>query len=247
MLERLSRSELAHMMRLATRCLATTSDSHLEDVVTELGEVIPFRKAALCAVRSEDGGASLEHFVNHSYGPRWADLYTRHGFNRVDPVLNYSPGAPAAFSWREAFSKSEAPRSMSFVEAARDFGFVDGISYTCTATGSRPFRTVLSLADVGGADDRTVRILVGVGPHIHEAYRRRLQDGHERDAVPLLSPREKEVLEWAQEGKTYWEIGRILGISERTVKYHFARIKAKLDVMSPCHAVARAMRMGLIA
>jgi LuxR family quorum-sensing system transcriptional regulator SinR len=61
-----------------------------------------------------------------------------------------------------------------------------------------------------------------------------------------LSVREREVLCWAQQGKTYWEIGCILGISQRTVKFHVARIKAKLDVVSMAHAIAQAMRMGLI-
>jgi DNA-binding CsgD family transcriptional regulator len=62
-----------------------------------------------------------------------------------------------------------------------------------------------------------------------------------------LSPREREVLSWAQQGKTYWEIGSILGISERTVKFHVARIKTKLDVVSTAHAIAKAMRAGLIS
>jgi DNA-binding CsgD family transcriptional regulator len=61
-----------------------------------------------------------------------------------------------------------------------------------------------------------------------------------------ISAREREVLCWAQQGKTYWEIGCILGISQRTVKFHFARIKAKLDVVSTAHAIAKAMRIGLI-
>src|SRR4029079_13453763 len=67
----------------------------------------------------------------------------------------------------------------------------------------------------------------------------------EREPVEI-SAREREVLCWAQQGKTYWEIGCILGISERTVKFHFARIKVKLDVVSTAHAIAKAMRAGLI-
>lgn len=61
-----------------------------------------------------------------------------------------------------------------------------------------------------------------------------------------LSAREREVLCWAQEGKTYWEIGCILGISQRTVKFHIQRIKSKLDVVSTAHAIAKAMRNGII-
>ncbi|WP_447973005.1 LuxR family transcriptional regulator [Nitrospira sp. Kam-Ns4a] len=42
--------------------------------------------------------------------------------------------------------------------------------------------------------------------------------------APVLTKREREVLEWMKEGKTNWEIGRILGISERTVRFHVGNI-----------------------
>jgi DNA-binding CsgD family transcriptional regulator len=66
-------------------------------------------------------------------------------------------------------------------------------------------------------------------------------------AVAELSAREREVLCWAQQGKTYWEIGCILGITQRTVKFHIQRIKSKLDVVSIAHAIAQAMRRGIIS
>ena len=54
-----------------------------------------------------------------------------------------------------------------------------------------------------------------------------------------LSPREYECLEWAAQGKSAWEIGRILGISRHTAAFHLENAKAKLGVRSICQAVAR--------
>lgn len=62
-----------------------------------------------------------------------------------------------------------------------------------------------------------------------------------------LSPRELTVLLWMKEGKTNWEIARILGLSERTVRFHVGSIFEKLDVTSRTQAVARALGTGLIA
>jgi DNA-binding CsgD family transcriptional regulator len=62
-----------------------------------------------------------------------------------------------------------------------------------------------------------------------------------------LSPRELSVLLWMKEGKTNWEIAKILGLSERTVRFHVCRIFKKLDVSSRTQAVARAMGNGLLA
>jgi DNA-binding CsgD family transcriptional regulator len=57
----------------------------------------------------------------------------------------------------------------------------------------------------------------------------------------ILSKREIEVLSWLKEGKTSWEIARILRISERTVNFHVGNILKKLDANNRTHAVALAV------
>lgn len=61
-----------------------------------------------------------------------------------------------------------------------------------------------------------------------------------------LTDRECTVLDWLKEGKTNWEIAAILGISERTVKFHVANIRTKLSASSRSHAVALAYSNNLI-
>lgn len=39
-----------------------------------------------------------------------------------------------------------------------------------------------------------------------------------------------EVLEWMSEGKSNWEIGKILTCAEETVKKHLQRVYKKLEV-----------------
>ena len=65
-------------------------------------------------------------------------------------------------------------------------------------------------------------------------------------APARLTPREREVLSWVAAGKSYWEVGRILGISERTVRHFMANSRAKLDAVSNKQAVALAVTAGLI-
>ena len=57
------------------------------------------------------------------------------------------------------------------------------------------------------------------------------------ESISNLTNREVEVLRWIKEGKTNWEISRILNITERTVKYHTENIYKKLGVSSRTHAV----------
>jgi LuxR family quorum-sensing system transcriptional regulator SolR len=61
-----------------------------------------------------------------------------------------------------------------------------------------------------------------------------------------LTSKEREVLHWVVEGKTSWEIGRIVSMSERTVKFHLRNIYSKLNVANRAQAVTTAGRLGLI-
>ena len=73
--------------------------------------------------------------------------------------------------------------------------------------------------------------------------RSRLADA---DSITLTA-REVQVLQWAAEGKTEWEIGFILGLSEHTAEKFIRSARAKLHAANRTHAVARALKLGLIA
>lgn len=63
---------------------------------------------------------------------------------------------------------------------------------------------------------------------------------------PRLTPRELEALRWTMEGKTAWEVGAILGISERTAVLHLQNAMRKLEAANKHQAVLKALRLGLI-
>ncbi|MEP0390657.1 helix-turn-helix transcriptional regulator [Erythrobacter sp.] len=58
-----------------------------------------------------------------------------------------------------------------------------------------------------------------------------------------LTGRESDCLHWATQGKTNWEIAKILDISENTVRYHFKNIYRKLG----CNSRSQAVRIGINA
>lgn len=61
-----------------------------------------------------------------------------------------------------------------------------------------------------------------------------------------LSPREKEVLEHLAQGLTERQIGERLFISPNTVKTHLRIVLIKLEARNRVHAVAKALRAGII-
>lgn len=62
------------------------------------------------------------------------------------------------------------------------------------------------------------------------------------EAGQNLTTRERDVLTWVAEGKSDWEIGVILGLSESTVRFHVDNARRKLNAANRTHAVARFLR-----
>jgi DNA-binding CsgD family transcriptional regulator len=119
----------------------------------------------------------------------------------------------------------------------------------------------LAIPIVGGAGTEGLAILSGpierlnalarslLQIAVHLAFKRATQLNSEpASEVPsTLSARQAECLGWVAQGKTDPEIGIILGVSPRTVRFHLDKAKDKLKVMTRVQAVTKAVRDRLIA
>jgi DNA-binding CsgD family transcriptional regulator len=70
--------------------------------------------------------------------------------------------------------------------------------------------------------------------------------GHNASNAILISARELDCLKWMAAGKTAWEASVILGISERTVRFHLNAAREKLNCLTTTQAVAKAVSQQLI-
>lgn len=71
-------------------------------------------------------------------------------------------------------------------------------------------------------------------------------NGVDSDEQILMSARELDCLSWTAAGKTAWEASIILGISERTVRFHLNVAREKLKCATTTQAVAKAISNKLI-
>jgi DNA-binding CsgD family transcriptional regulator len=71
-------------------------------------------------------------------------------------------------------------------------------------------------------------------------------NGHDCSKEIIMSARELDCLKWAAAGKTAWEASVILGISERTVRFHLNTAREKLGCSTTTHAVAKAIANHII-
>ena len=133
--------------------------------------------------------------------------------------------------WKERvdnMSLSCKPKRFASMEAV-DGGFI----FCQTSHLGRDFASCLFLENRSETPPKEKRVLELVIPYLLHLMEDLQNVGF---ILSQLTEREKEVLMWLGEGKSNWEIGRILDISERTVKYHISNILAKLNLVNRVQA-----------
>lgn len=131
------------------------------------------------------------------------------------------------------------------------YGYRTGISMVLHLPGGRHFMMGVDRDRDLPSDEaqltRMVADLQLLAVHAQDAAGRLLlEEAQEQLKLPRLTAREREVLRWTGEGKSSWEVGAILGMSEHTVNFHLRNLMGKLDVTSKHQAVLKALSLGLI-
>lgn len=80
---------------------------------------------------------------------------------------------------------------------------------------------------------------------IHQVAYKLIKEGEVTPEIKLTN-RELECLQWAAAGKTNGEIGTILGVTKRTVRFHLINVADKLNTSNRYHTVAQAISLGLV-
>ncbi|MER9338804.1 LuxR family transcriptional regulator [Mesorhizobium sp. M0293] len=180
-----------------------------------------------------------------TYPDKWQERCVQMGYNKIDPIVKTIRKRAGAFRWSEVYedkSTTEAERRI-FDEAAT-FGLRSGISVPL----HRPNGSfaIVSFAQVLDREihNTTITYLELVALHFHLRVAELTNSGV--TDTPALSPREKECISWVARGKSSWEIGRILKISDNTVNFHIKNVLRKLNVSNRTVAAIEAINIGII-
>ncbi|MGO4525460.1 autoinducer binding domain-containing protein [Microvirga sp. 2MCAF35] len=173
----------------------------------------------------------------------WSLRYFSHGYIFRDPTIRSVQTSPASFLWSElepiCRSDTYAWRVM---DEAGDFKLRQGFTIPLTTLDG----DVAGFSIAGerleiSPEDRGVLTLLAT-----YALGRSILLREEDRSTITLTPRERETLQWAAEGKSEWEIGERMGISEHGVDKHMRSAREKLGTRTRTHAVAEAIRLRLI-
>ena len=184
----------------------------------------------------------MPHLIS-TYPTKWTDHYLRNRYEKVDPVIVGSLKTAEPFEWGIGLSPTPLSKAQyGLLDEAAQFGIRCG--FTVPVHDPRgPIAAVTFAADERRAAfqhciEQHRHVLQLMAMYFHAHARRRLTPNRVVDGV-ALSPRELECLEWAVQGKSAWEIGRLLNISRRTAAFHLDNAKTKFGVRTICQAVAK--------
>ena len=187
--------------------------------------------------------------INGGFPEQWLSRYWELGYNLDDPVVGHCVRSTIPIQWRDLMVSKSSLGDRIMNEAA-DFELRSGISMPVhSAQGELGILSLTLDRRSVAADQATQRALPYVhvlAGYVHEAVRSVAGAGEQPMGLQLTA-REQACLRWAADGKTSWEIGRLLNMSERTVNFHFNNSMLKLDVSNRQHAVAKAVFQGLIS
>ncbi len=144
-------------------------------------------------------------------------------------------------------SPSNSPEKNRLLEIVHDFRIYGGFSVSARDTEGRMAQLTLSIPSDQNPDRLQHRAFMAQAmlPFLFERFMHLTRRTDQPDRV-TLTERETTCLQWIAHGKTSWETGRILKISERTVVMHVNNAARKLNADNRPHLIAKAIMNRLI-
>ena len=226
----------------AERC-AVMSD--LSAAVLEA--VIPLGiTVAASGVVSGPKAASANPFHFANWPAEMITLYLQEEFLQDDPIPRWARNSGRALSWTELFRLlPERDPGRRVIEAGRRFGYSEGLVVPMRCADNS--LGLVSLGGPRGAFTAGEQVcLTMIARSVFEAADRIETGGAPGRPSPILSAREIDCLSLLVRGHSDAEMGKLLGLSVRTVRFHFANSKNKFQATSRTHLAALAIAQGYV-
>lgn len=214
--------------------------------------LLPRREKEVAGFQTDERIIAPEGLPNRhiftTFPSAWIERYQIAGYVDVDPILIAANLSPLPIRWRDFIAQ---PKPHPIFEDARRHGLGSGVSIPVYgAAGERAIFTAATADTPEASAEHEARMVGEIyvsAMYFHQAVQQLDTQLVASRGVGKLSPREVEVLLWAARGKTAWEIGLILKISEHTVTFHINNAKRKLGAVNRHQAIAAAISSGLIS
>lgn len=224
------------------------------DTTRNVASTAVLKKLFLSAVAEEGFENAVFARTNHGrlvslpwaeFPTGYVETYRTEEWDKIDPVVQRAASARTPFKWSDAGPRGGFTKDQKrFFEDCRDMGVHSGITIPIHGTGREIDLVSLSIRSGTNVPAPRMARLYMLSVQYWMRYCE-LVDGRDQQASPLTN-KEIECLRWCKEGKTNWEIGEILNISEKTVEFHLSNGMRKLGANNRISAVVMGIKMGIL-
>ncbi|SFY23671.1 LuxR family transcriptional regulator [Pseudomonas sp. NFACC49-2] len=181
--------------------------------------------------------------IHSNYPAEWVETYRKNALYKTDPVMINTAVTATPFFWNEIPEEIDNPE---IFDQSASYGIKQGF----TVPIHEPGRAFGSLHLSSEENDPDFPIIVRSNLFIIKALSI-IANQYRPMEAPMesnlkLSPREIEFLRWLSLGKNYKEIGLIMSITERTVKFHAKQMTEKMDCVNVKQAMSKAVQLNLV-
>jgi DNA-binding CsgD family transcriptional regulator len=216
--------------------------------VVRFAEDLGFKTVSAMAVVDHPQSSSEFHSVDNA-PQAFSETFNDSSVWRLDPVMQHCKRAAVPIIWDQGTYVSGGQGDMWEHQAS--FGYQTGVALALHLPNGRHFSLGVErdrpLPKQPRAITRIVAELQLFAVHAQDAAFRIFAPTQLPVGGPSLTPRELEALRWTMEGKTAWEVGTIMNITERTAVLHLQNSMHKLGCANKHQAVLKALRLGLLA
>lgn len=204
------------------------TEGELGAALAEIAQELGYRYFAL--THHVDVRTSNSAIRIHNYPAGWAEWFDAQSLGTSDPVHRASNITSVGFAWSELPAMiAMTPKDRHVLALAHKEGIGEGFTIPAHVPGEAHGSCSFACAPGDLIADGNLPLLQLVGAYAFESARR-MQRLRVCPAPVALTDRQRECVVWAARGKSDWEIGRILGISQDTVVEHLRHARERYGV-----------------
>lgn len=242
----LSKRDAVQFAEILNEYLVCDSFETYRGIFSRLNCLIPFDYATSGLVKLNDEFVVESYdLANINFTDQWIQSYNEQKIYLVDVTVAENFKNFKTQCWKDTYKKYDTSKKL--LHFAADFNLLNGYSCGVKSLGAYNKSSMISFVWNFKTKSKLLTGLINyIAPYIHIAMSNSFYASSRMMGGQVITRREREILSWLKDGKTSWDISRILNISEVTVNFHISNIINKLDSTNRVQAVAIALRQGII-